>query len=259
MNTGKLFLRLGALAAVTGLTATLNTTGCSSTSTAPGPAEDASFDATSPSPGDASTPATDDGDSNDAIPGTDAAALDATITDGAIEGAAGEAGATDAASDGPGDAARDASGPDTGDAGSDAGDAGHDAGPLLDAGADGAAIDAGTPTFTAIYSGIITPSCLSCHGQPPPIESNLLMRTQHEAYTNLVNVVAAGDACSIPPADGGPLPIRVVPGDATDSLLYQKITNTQHCGSGMPLDSDPLDANKILAIKTWINQGAMDN
>ena len=127
---------------------------------------------------------------------------------------------------------------------------GHPAGPVF---------DAGHPTFTSIYTNIITPNCLACHGQPPPIESNLEMRTQQEAYTNLVGVVAMGDACGSAAPDGGPPPTRVIPGDAADSLLYLKITYTQSCGNGMPLDADALSSENILTIKAWIDQGAAND
>ncbi len=232
----------------------LTTVGCSGTSPAANPNPYGTFDATAD---DASASATPDGDSAEASPavdaGLDATTADVASSDAAAEGASMEAdaGVDATAAGGPGiDAGVDAT------SGADA-SAGIDAG--SDAAVDAGQPDAGHPTFTSIYNDIIVPSCFECHGEPPPIESNLEMRTQQEAYGNLVGVVAMGDACSVGPPDGGPLPIRVIPGDAADSLLYLKITNTQKCGSGMPLDADSLTADQILAIKTWIDQGAENN
>jgi hypothetical protein len=231
----------------------LATLGCSGSSPAANPNPYATFDATAAD--DAAT-GTSDADSSEASPVVDAA-RDASIAtmsndasaDAADEGATSEAGV-------------DASVPESG-TGTDAGDAGSDAAAIRDASAEAApvapAFDAGHPTFTTIYASIITPNCLECHGQPPPIESNLEMRTQQEAYANLVGVVAMGDACGFAAPDGGPPPTRVIPGDAADSLLYLKITNTQKCGGGMPLDANSLSNENILTIKAWIDQGAAND
>jgi hypothetical protein len=275
--------RRAALWAVLALTAA----GCSAASTAPGPDAEAPLDATAPSPDETGMPAAQDGgssepgsgmhegDSSETGQGTEAG-LDATpVDDGSFDAAT-----ADASQDASHDAGADASGPDAGRSGSDAGQTGSDAGDAaqstsdaaadaaqeLDAAAEADAApdaaggpDAGTPTFTSIYVDIISPNCLNCHSQPLPSDSNLYMGTQQDAYSDLVNVTAAGEACGVPLFDGAALPIRVIPGDAADSLLYLKITNTQHCGSGMPLDSDPLSAGQILAIKTWIDQGAAND
>ena len=235
----------------------LATLGCSGSSPAANPNPYATFDATAPD--DAAT-GTSDADSTEASPVVDAA-RDATSMTTMSNDASADAADEDAAPE----AGVDASAPESG-TGTDAGDAGSDAAPIHDASADAVdaapvtpAFDAGHPTFTSIYANIVTPNCLECHGLPPPIESNLEMRTQQEAYANLVGVVAMGTACGFAAPDGGPPPTRVIPGDAADSLLYLKITNAQKCGGGMPLDANSLSNDDILTIKAWIDQGAAND
>jgi hypothetical protein len=226
--------------------------GCSGNSPAANPNPNGRFDATAAD--DASSAETSDGDSEEANRAVDAGLGSSTSSDGELPEAAAEDASTGSSTEAGVDAATLEAGPPSIDAGGEVDGA-------LEASTDAAAgggPDAGHPTFTSIYSDIITPNCLRCHAEPPPIESNLEMRTQQEAYGNLVNVSAMGDACGIRPPDGGP-PMRVIPGDSADSLLYQKITNTQKCGSGMPLDSDSLPADQILVIQTWIDQGATNN
>ena len=203
---------------------------CNGVTAAPLPSPDASVDASTPgsddsgaSDGGGSLP-TDDGGTD---AGGDAASADA------------DADATDADA---GDAA-------TVDAGAgDAGDAAIDAG----------AVDAGPPTFSAIYDSIIEPRCNYCHGMDPPFGgSNLQMGTKADAYADLVNQPAAGVECGNTGADGGSLYVRVVPGHAADSLLYQKVSGVGlQCGSQMPLDDDALDLTQVRGIEAWINAGA---
>jgi hypothetical protein len=240
--------------------------GCSDSSTGESGGQDAMSDSTTSTPEDSSASASPDGEGMEASPGP----LDATTADDGLAPVPTDA-SLDALSE-TGTAANepeagDAAGPGIRDASEEA-DTGPDGGAPIDAGSDASApgpeasappFDAGTPTFTSIYANIITPNCAECHAQSGPLESNLYMGTQQDAYNNLVNVHAMGDACGVPGIDGGPPPIRVIPGDAADSLLYQKITDTQHCGSAMPQDADPLTIDQILTIKAWINQGAQDN
>ncbi len=115
-----------------------------------------------------------------------------------------------------------------------------------------AVVDATPPmtTFTTVYTIIIQTNCTGCHTATHA--SNLNMSTQALAYSNLVNVTAAGSAC------GNSGLKRVVPGIATASLIYQKVTGTQTCGASMPYGSTlpTVSANKI---REWINEGALNN
>ncbi len=119
------------------------------------------------------------------------------------------------------------------DTGADVRDAGvpmdvRDAGPR-DVGADVRDVgvdvrtDAGAATMTAVQA-IFTRACVSCHGS----SGGLNLSTAAMSRTNLVNRPAAGGAC----ASSGVM--RVVPGNPTASLLYQKVAGTQTCGSAMP-------------------------
>jgi hypothetical protein len=269
--------RRGAVAGILGLATlgiavTLPTAGCDDESSlAASPGSDTNLDATTPPAPDQGTP-DDAGAANDTSvadaseAGADDASDDASASSG--DSGARDASTADAATDVATDAALAAetgTGPDAADGGAQPKDAGSEAASnVVDATVVDAdrspdpGADAGTPTFTAIYTDIITPNCLSCHAQPPPLESMLFMGTQADAYNNLVNVRAMGDACMGSSPDGGS-PIRVIPGDAADSLLYQKVTYTQACGSGMPEDSDSLTPFQLLTIETWINQGAAND
>ena len=114
----------------------------------------------------------------------------------------------------------------------------------------------GAPTFTNVYNDIVEPLCTSCHtpgGEAPFLD----MSTQATAYMNLVGVKADGFSC------GGSGLVRVVAGDATESLLYEKVSESKPpCGSEMPLGCSgqgclsPADQKEIA---DWINGGALDN
>ena len=116
--------------------------------------------------------------------------------------------------------------------------------------------DAGptAPTFALVYSRVIGVSCVGCHG--PTHSTGLDMRTKTAAYGNLVGIQAGhGGAGSC--NDG--VRTRVVAGDASASLLFQKISHTNDCGSGMPLGSAKLSKTKIALVQGWINAGAPNN
>jgi hypothetical protein len=78
------------------------------------------------------------------------------------------------------------------------------------------------------------------------------------SYTNLVGVPAAGTAC------GGQTPavIRVVAGNATQSLLYDKLNakttgTAAPCGNPEPEGSAAaLSPADMVIIESWINDGA---
>ncbi|MEZ4407019.1 MAG: hypothetical protein R3A52_11140 [Polyangiales bacterium] len=174
---------------------------------------------------------------------------------------------TDATADDVMDAAavdvRDASGMDVRDTGPrdtgprDTGADVRDAGPrdtgadVRDTGADvrdAGATDAGPPTFTAVYA-IITARCVSCHGG----SGGLNMSTRAMAHANLVGASAAGSAC------GSSGLTRVVAGDASRSLLYEKVSGTPSCGVRMPRNVTALTAAQIETIRAWIAAGARND
>jgi hypothetical protein len=124
-------------------------------------------------------------------------------------------------------------------------------------GSGSSADDAGTPvTWTEVYTTIISGKCASCHvtGKTGVSKGKLDLSTQATAYMNLVGVMAAGTSC------GTSKQTRVVAGDSTTSLLYNKVSMAKPvCGERMPDDNPALVAASISTIKAWIDQGAINN
>jgi len=128
--------------------------------------------------------------------------------------------------------------------------------------------DAGALSFsTDIYAPIIEHHCVGCHGftsdggaGPGIAFGKLDLSSADAGYVNLVNVAAAGVACG--DADGG-APIRVVPGSAATSLLYEKVngfTTPPPCGHAMPESGEIADGGQAIVVQqveTWINEGAL--
>jgi hypothetical protein len=84
------------------------------------------------------------------------------------------------------------------------------------------------------------------------------LSTSDNAYTALVGVKAAGASCgTVVPAL-----TRVVAGNATESLFYNKLNaktlgTAAPCGAAMPKTGDALTTADMTMIEQWINQGAM--
>ena len=108
-------------------------------------------------------------------------------------------------------------------------------------------------TFTEVYAQILQPVCSSCHR---PGGEGLFQdfSSQSAAYGALVGVKASGPSC------GTSGDTRVVPGNASESLLFQKVSEaTPPCGSPMPLGGPPLSSAQVTLIQDWINAGAPNN
>jgi hypothetical protein len=148
-----------------------------------------------------------------------------------------------------------------------------------DASGDGGSGEAGPLSFNADVYTIVTARCISCHGPLPDggdgsgvAFGKLDMRTEAAAYANLVGdggVVAAGSKCAALGADAGLK--RVVAGNPTDSLLYNKLASNDgdggtllnadggpaiFCGSPMPLHLPAVSASQLAKIHDWIQAGA---
>jgi hypothetical protein len=129
--------------------------------------------------------------------------------------------------------------------------------------------DSGALSFaTDIYAPILEKHCTGCHafkadgGAGAGITAGKLdFSTADAGYENLVNVAAAGVACG--ETDGAPPRVRVVPGQAATSLLYEKVngfTAAPPCGSPMPKSGEIPDGGQavvVAQIKAWIDQGAL--
>ena len=97
-------------------------------------------------------------------------------------------------------------------------------------------------------NGAKTCAQVGCHGGAnPQLGQNLEAAS---AYASIVNV----------PSVEKPSLLRVKPGDAANSYLFQKITGAPGiAGSQMPLAGGPLAASDIALIQQWINAGAPNN
>jgi len=86
----------------------------------------------------------------------------------------------------------------------------------------------------------------ACHGGGNPQRGLSLVSP---TYANLVNK----------PATEVPGRMRVVPGDAEASYLYEKLTRPRPAmGTQMP-PGQPLDVDKVELVRAWIAAGAQDD
>ena len=112
-------------------------------------------------------------------------------------------------------------------------------------------------TFTNVYQGVLCANGCDkvCHTSNTGA-AQLGLMGKSMAYKNLVGVNAM-DAMGC-----GGKGSRVLAGNAEMSVLYQKLANTQTCGSRMPpggpVNGD-IPAAQLDALKAWINAGAPDN
>lgn len=111
----------------------------------------------------------------------------------------------------------------------------------------------GAVTLSGDVQPIFTANCArsGCHAAPSPQEGQDL--TDGQAYASIVNVASH----ELPTMD------RVTPGDPDDSYLVHKIQGTHVAvgGSGarMPFGGTRLPQNQINLIRSWIQQGALNN
>ena len=103
-----------------------------------------------------------------------------------------------------------------------------------------------TVSFANDVRPILVASCAitACHGSAP-IQSGLNMGTATWAQIR----AASGSI-------GGAV---VVPGNASSSNLYLKTTSNPPFNARMPFGGAPLSSAQQIAIRDWINQGALDN
>lgn len=101
------------------------------------------------------------------------------------------------------------------------------------------AADSPLITFEDQVSGILKKNCVQCHGEG-----------KQEAGLNFATYAAL-----IKGGSGGEV---VVAGRSTASRLVEVIT-AEDAGERMPPDNDPLPADQIAMIKTWIDSGLREN
>ena len=103
-----------------------------------------------------------------------------------------------------------------------------------------------TVSFANDVRPILVASCAisACHGSAP-IQGGLNMGSATWAQIR----AASGNI-------GGTI---VVAGNASSSTLYTKTTSSRPFGSQMPFGEAALSSAQQIAIRDWINQGALDN
>jgi len=122
---------------------------------------------------------------------------------------------------------------------SDYGDAPEDAGGIVEP-------PPPSVSFAADVQPIFDANCVGCHGAVGNADLTLLAGQSH---ANLVGVVATESDLA-----------RIHPGEPDSSWLYLKITDGQDFGTHMPPPPLPLLPDSAReAIRTWIEEGALDN
>lgn len=101
-----------------------------------------------------------------------------------------------------------------------------------------------TVSFAADVQPVFTANCVGCHGR---FGNGGLDLRAGQAWGNLVDQASATYTQD-----------RVVPGVPDQSLLYLKITGAAGVGGEMP-PGNSLPAGEITTIRTWIEEGALDN
>jgi len=112
--------------------------------------------------------------------------------------------------------------------------------------------DDGPVSFTADVQPIFTTYCANCHREGGIADNAgiALRLVDGESRDDLINQSSVQD----------PTLTLVVPGDSSQSLLWQKISmDDPPVGSRMPFQQSPLDEADIDTIRRWIDEGAMAN
>jgi hypothetical protein len=102
------------------------------------------------------------------------------------------------------------------------------------------------PTLQSIQDHVFSPICAGCHtggGASLPTSMNLTSSAASRAA--LVSVMSTETAFQ-----------RVLPGNANNSYLIQKLEGTQTSGARMPFGGPFLDTATIGVIRQWIDAGA---
>lgn len=124
--------------------------------------------------------------------------------------------------------------------------------PNPDGGGNDNGTDSDPVSFADDVQPILTNQCIVCH-QPGGI-----------AFADGINqdlrADSAYDAIVNQPSDRDASLTLVVPGDAENSFLFQKVSSdTPLIGVRMPQFQLPLSAAQIDMIHRWIDEGALDN
>ena len=114
---------------------------------------------------------------------------------------------------------------------------------------DGGSTSSIEPRLSVIEQRIFQPSCTfsSCHGADSPKAGLSLTGSTYEKLVNQGSTQVSGR-------------FLVLPEDPDGSYLLEKLSDDSPTfGTRMPYASDPLPAEKIAAIRKWIESGAADD
>jgi len=105
-------------------------------------------------------------------------------------------------------------------------------------------------SFTNDIQPIFNNNCIGCHAHGGLPEAQILHLISGVSYNNLVNHKSAQDSTFT----------RVVPGDADNSLLMQKLKGIATVGVNpvMP-PTGQINSDLIDKVETWIKDGAKNN
>jgi outer membrane protein assembly factor BamB len=116
----------------------------------------------------------------------------------------------------------------------------------------------GEVRFTQVFNEVFSGCAGFCHGGGAL--GMLDLSEEFSAYAALVNIDAQGADMVVGSARAclGSGVKRVVAGNAAASLVYQKLTATQACGTPMPPPPGAtIPADKLDLVKRWIDGGAL--
>ncbi|HIP48723.1 MAG TPA: hypothetical protein EYG92_07145 [Lutibacter sp.] len=107
-----------------------------------------------------------------------------------------------------------------------------------------------TVSYVNDIQPIFDENCIDCHNINVEQHFGDLNLEADKSYIELININADYDE-NIK---------RVIPNNAINSILWQKVNNSNLYGDNMPLTpNDPLSQNNQNLIKVWIEEGALDN
>jgi len=110
-------------------------------------------------------------------------------------------------------------------------------------------IEIASVSYTDDIQPIFDTFCISCHNATSEESFGELNLASDQSYDELVNTVAVYDT-SVK---------RVLPNNHIKSLLWQKINDSGMYGDNMPWYAENLSQHNQDLIKTWINEGALNN
>jgi hypothetical protein len=119
------------------------------------------------------------------------------------------------------------------------------------------------PTFSSLERGLFSQSCSGCHYPTYSVNGAAggLDFTAPPAtiYAALVSSGVSNDSFDV---GRTAFPERVVPGNAEQSLLYQKLARDapgDHGSQMPPTRAGPFDPAALAAVRAWIESGAPNN